>query len=70
MKAEPRKRINSLYTKAASVRESRVLLFGNISDPVVQESKRKVEISGRECSVEEREGAYPDDHGATMGMSY
>src|SRR5690349_22109946 len=42
-----RKRFTTSVHRAASVRETTVLLFGNISDPEVRESKRKAEISGR-----------------------
>lgn len=52
MKASPRKHTTSRYLKTASVRESKVLLFGNIADRSVQESKRKIEISGRQVEVQ------------------
>lgn len=46
-----RKRFKTRVHRAASVRETTVLLFGNITDPEVQESKRRAEISGRKTEL-------------------
>lgn len=46
-----RKRFRTLVHRAARVTESTVLLFGNINDPEVQQSKKRIEISGRQTEI-------------------
>lgn len=49
--AHKRTRTITYATKAAAVRESRVVLFGSRTDTDVQESIRKAEIAGRKTEL-------------------
>lgn len=69
-----RKRLTQpVATKVAAVRETRVMLYGSRASTEVQESIRKIEISGRKVELASEaayQGAYPGDKGPTMGMGY